>query len=660
MKIKHFCIASAIVLLAAVVAAPIAAFAQAGTTFFVFNVNASAFPDVSFDVRAVDLNNQPVTGLTNATLSVFENGQPVTNAVVTPRVDGPVNIIFVIDQGRLANYVNVFGLNNIRLAMTTLVTGGFFQDELDTVMVLGRQNINSDQTAPALLPPTQSGADFTTFVANFNFARSNGNTKGLLGVEDAVAQMSQIAATGTETTAIVFLTRFIEDPANNVAITAAQNTAALAKSKNISVYVLQTDSFNNQPLQALAAGATGIYVPLKRNTIVTDVSNVYAALNAQRTFYTVTYRSKIADSGPRQITINAAQPTGTGSVGAYDVTISPPTVQVSQPLENSTIVRNAQPNADFTNIVFDKTSELVVADVIFADTPRLLTSVELFANGVSQDVITPTPDQTHFEFTWDIGDIIAEGPNPVTLEVVVTDELGLQVSEQTNITVQVVLPPPTPTPEPPLFPVITIPGFTDVPGGAGLGVVLGVVCLGLLCVAPFPFLVFYFTRPTQAKQMVADIRHTLIGGAPIKSKSLSTLHVIEGPTGMRGETINITKAITTIGRNPKQADIVFYADSESSVSRVHCTIQLDGRTFKLTDNNSTSGTKVNGRRIAPNDPTDLQDGDEIVLGDMGKLGVKMRFGMLMDKTQLPSSGTASDKTFIMDDFDKDDWDKFKG
>ena len=135
--------------------------------------------------------------------------------------------------------------------------------------------------------------------------------------------------------------------------------------------------------------------------------------------------------------------------------------------------------------------------------------------------------------------------------------------------------------------------------------------------------------------------------------------MVEGPKGLIGENISIAKAITTIGRNPKMADIVFYADEESSVSRLHCTIQLDGKAFKLTDNNATSGTRLNGRRLSPNDPVELHDGDEIVLGDLGRLGVKLRFGFLMDKTQLPSSGTASDKTFIMDDYDKDDWDKYK-
>jgi hypothetical protein len=63
--------------------------------------------------------------------------------------------------------------------------------------------------------------------------------------------------------------------------------------------------------------------------------------------------------------------------------------------------------------------------------------------------------------------------------------------------------------------------------------------------------------------------------------------------------------------------------------------------------------------LPANDPTELHDGDEIVLGDLGKLGVKLQFSSLTDKTQLPSTGMASDKTYIADDFEQDDWAKFK-
>ena len=61
------------------------------------------------------------------------------------------------------------------------------------------------------------------------------------------------------------------------------------------------------------------------------------------------------------------------------------------------------------------------------------------------------------------------------------------------------------------------------------------------------------------------------------------------------------------------------------MSRVHCSIRLEGKFFTLLDNNSSNGTHVNGERIKPNDPVQLRDGDEIVMGDMAKLGVKLIF-----------------------------------
>ena len=655
MNIKFLRSFSIACLIAGVLILPLAALAQSGTIFVVTNVDASQFPQVQFQLRAADLNNQAVTGLNSTNLSVYENGQLVSDVQVTQRDDGPVNVIFVIDQGSLTNYT-FFGVDKARLAITTLVSGGYFKDGVDTAMVLVRENVNSDVTT-TYLPATQTGSELTTWAANHNFNRSRGGkTKGLLGVDDAITEMGKLVTIpASETTAIVLLTRTIEDPTASIALQAAQNVAARAKSQNISLYVFQTDTFNANSLQTLATSATGSYTRIRGSTVVADVSNVYQLINSQRTVYTVSYRSPLGQSGVRQITINSAQATGQGTPGSYEITLDPPAVTISEPFPDSTIRREAQPSADNTNIVFDTNVVAVAADVSWPGNPRVIKSVELLVDDEVRDTITPLGGETHFEFQWDITDIITEGVNPVTIQVKVTDELGVEgASPVIPLQVEVVPPPPTPTPDPSAQFMTTV-----TTTASQYWVALPIICLGLLCVIPFSFLIFYMTRPTQARKVVEDIRHTLIGGAPMKQKSLGAIQVVEGPRGMIGEKLDITKPITTIGRNPKMVDIVFYAEEESSVSRLHCTIQLDGRTFKLTDNNSTSGTRVNGRRIQPNDPVELHDGDEIVLGDLAKLGVKLKFGVMMDKTQLQSSGTASDKTFIMDDFDHDDWDKYK-
>jgi predicted component of type VI protein secretion system len=70
---------------------------------------------------------------------------------------------------------------------------------------------------------------------------------------------------------------------------------------------------------------------------------------------------------------------------------------------------------------------------------------------------------------------------------------------------------------------------------------------------------------------------------------------------------------------------LYNQDEPSSVSSLHCTIFYEQNKFYLTDDNSTNGTFVNGQRLAPNEPFELQSGAEIVLGDLYRQGAKLRF-----------------------------------
>lgn len=133
---------------------------------------------------------------------------------------------------------------------------------------------------------------------------------------------------------------------------------------------------------------------------------------------------------------------------------------------------------------------------------------------------------------------------------------------------------------------------------------------------------------------------------------LATLTVLEGPSGMIGEPLKITARTTTLGRDPKQADIAFYSDTQSSISRLHATIELDeDNAFRLIDENSSVGTRLNGRPIPSNSPVRLDDGDEIVLADLSQRGVKMRFNYASEEDSQAPAGTADDRTHLLTDFD---------
>ena len=643
---KKTSIAVVLSLLVLAVAGSTIGYAQSGNIYFITDVDSSAFPDVGFELRAVDLRNEVVTGLSSANIVVYEDGEQVQDLQITPHSDGPITWVFVVDQGRNANYFS-FGLNNIRSVMTNLVSGGYFKDGRDTVTVLARQNINSDQTVE-LLPPTQSGSDLTTWAANYNFSRSNASTKGLLGVEDGIDRLSELVEVpGSETTAVVFLTRYIEDPSPSVAETAAQNTAALARSNYTAVHPLQTDPsrLRQASLQIMAEGSNGLYSAITGGNYLPAVSSLYEAIDSQRTHYSLSYRSASAEPGPREITINTPERPSEGAIGIYEMDLQSPEVGIVEPVPGSAIRREASYGEDGETLTFDSTFVPVEANVTWPDgLPRRLVSAELFANGNLEDRLDESEIQETLEFSWDASDIVTEGLNPVLLEIAVKDELDLIGSRDSTVNVEVILPPPPET-------------GLQLPSTAfliGLPALCFLAVLALGAVGGAYYLIRVRPERMQAGQGEApdEVGETVLGPDAAGALPLATLTVLEGPKGMIDETLTVQGPKTSIGRLASLTDIAFYADETSSISRIHATIELgDDRVFRITDVNSTAGTRLNGRKIQPDTPVVLAHGDEIVLGNLAARGVKLRFNHIAEGGIGPHLGTADDRTHYMGDGD---------
>ena len=623
--------------------------AQSGLTFFVADEDISAFPQVLIRLRAVELGNKVVSSLNTSTLAVYENGQQVSDLEITPQDDGAISYLFVIDQGRSSNYIS-FQLSNIRQVISTLVSGGYFVDGRDTVMVLGRQNINTDQTV-TLLPATKTATELTTWVANFNFDRGSGATKGLLGVEDAIRNMSELVPVpGSQTTAIIFITRYIEDPSNSVAPTSAQNTAAEARRNYTSIYVFQTDpnQYRKETLQVLADGSDGQYAALARSSFLNAVTTVYQAIDAQRAYYSVSYRSPVADSGRREITINSPGRPSEGVFGHYEITLQPPEVSISEPVANSTIRREAGIEGEDNVPTFDITHVRVVAEATWADGfPRLIQSAKLYVLDELEDTADITLGLNQFEFDWDPSDITTEGLNSVTLEVRVEDELGLTAADTSQVNVEVVIPDDLNS------------GLKLTPTVTAIGVVA--VCLvGIIAAGVIGGGIYLYTKQSSSEGTEEDDSQDEVMPTIFATDSLeivlATMTVLEGPSGLIGELFKISTFVTTLGRDPSQTDIAFYPDEASSVSRVHCLIELDDdNSFRITDQDSPSGTRLNGRALKPEISVVLADDDEIVLGSLAHRGVKLRFNLASEESVGPVLGDADDRTHLLGDQDLSEW-----
>lgn len=627
----------------------VSASAQSGLTFFVTVEDTSAFPQVLIRLRAVELGNRVVSSLNTSTLAVYENGQQVSDLEITPQDDGAITYIFVIDQGRSSNYT-YFQLSNIRQVISTLVSGGYFIDGRDTVLVLGRQNINTDQTV-TLLPATKTATELTTWVANFNFDRGTGATKGLLGVDDAIRNLNELVPVpGSQTTAIIFITRYIEDPSNSVAPTSAQNTAAEARRNYTSIYVFQTDTnqYRKETLQILANGSDGQYAGLTRNSFLNAVTTVYQAIDAQRAYYSVSYRSPVAESGRREITINTPGRPSEGVFGAYEITLQPPSVNITEPVVNSTIRREAGMAGEDNVPTFDITHIRVAAEATWADGfPRQIQNAKLYVDDELEDTAEITLGLNQFEFDWDLSDITTEGLNSITLEVRVEDELGLIAADTSQVNVEVIIPDNLSS------------GLELTSTVTAIGVVI--ICLGgIIAAGVIGGGIYLYTKRSSSASTEEDAAQDevmpTIFAADSPELVLATLTVLEGPSGLIGELFKISTFVTTLGRDPAQTDIAFYPDEASSVSRVHCILELDDdNSFRITDQDSPSGTRLNGRALKPNVSVVLANEDEIVLGSLAHRGVKLRFNFPPDESVGPVLGDADDRTHLLGDQDLSEW-----
>ena len=103
---------------------------------------------------------------------------------------------------------------------------------------------------------------------------------------------------------------------------------------------------------------------------------------------------------------------------------------------------------------------------------------------------------------------------------------------------------------------------------------------------------------------------TAPGTAVSKPSFNASLEIIESVTDMP-PTVDLNGAMIRIGRSPSMCDIAFRDDL--TVSRQHAVFMLEGNHFRLFDENSTSGSWVNGRQV-PEYGVELADGDEIHLG----------------------------------------------
>ena len=91
----------------------------------------------------------------------------------------------------------------------------------------------------------------------------------------------------------------------------------------------------------------------------------------------------------------------------------------------------------------------------------------------------------------------------------------------------------------------------------------------------------------------------------------SSPHLLVQEPGQAVRTVTVSGTTVTVGRDPTN-DVVVTAPA---VSRHHLKLEYKGETYYISDLNSTNGTLLNGKLIAPQARQALHDGDIVRVGD---------------------------------------------
>lgn len=112
-------------------------------------------------------------------------------------------------------------------------------------------------------------------------------------------------------------------------------------------------------------------------------------------------------------------------------------------------------------------------------------------------------------------------------------------------------------------------------------------------------------RAADAASRTADGRRRQ---APFGAPYVFVLLVIDGDDA--SVVHRIVRPTTIVGRGEES----HFAIEDEQVSKVHCTIRVEGPVCTIVDSGSRNGTSVNGRRLAPKVAQRLRNLDELKIG----------------------------------------------
>lgn len=616
---------------------------------FIASVNYSQFPEISARVQVIGENRAPITNLSADDLVVTEDGQPVDFAYQNVKVGTKVAI--VLDFGGGLQYDGATRQSQFEemraIAQAFLDT----MDEKDGVELI---LVHEDSTTVPVTLTNDKNA-LLDAVENLEYQATPRLSNGLDGVKRAFEDLKKASGVATPTS-VLLITPGIQSRYSGQQATYSEINALL-DTIDIPIYtVLVGNNTQTASLQQLVTKSRAHFV---RYTSRDVVNSIFGLIEAQRWQYEISYRSLSSSADERELKISARTESGSPPFDVEMFTVVPepqaPTV-LSMTINSGDPLTRTAPAYDSNLSGIPLTEAPIDVQIYWPDSysQRTITRAELFIDGQPHDEpLLDLQDVENISFTWDLRTYTNKGKTTSRLQIVLTDELGLESTYDEQQTVEVFIPdkpegtyvPPDicvsleniPTIGTSLYEACSKWGITP---AQMLNMVIALAALVMVAV-------IWFKRDTVVA-VGKDVGRRATGVYRRITKQLGIegtkpkayLETIKAPSDAELKESYPIHGETPIGQNSQYADLIF---DIPAVSGSHCKIHLEGHRWTIEDDQSTNGTYLNGKRLTPFQTFPLKNGDTIELAPVERGGIRFKFTL------------ADDFSFADDEWDKPDF-----
>jgi hypothetical protein len=549
--------------------------------------NTDSFPTVSMYATVSEGGGRRLRGLPASAFDIFEDGVS-RPALAVEEVELGARQLFVINTGPALAVRDSRGRTRFDFVRQSLLDWWQHPEASD----FGADDLTLHTGAGPLVSHAPSAARLAATLYGFLPSFDPPITDYELLI-NALASLEGQSDGQQIPSVVVFFTPLVREPAELV----VTNTIARANQLGATIFPVLIDTpeaveHESYPLLVQLAEATGGSV-YQLDPASPTLPDLWQVLTTLRTQYLVSYRSAVADDGPHQVELHVTQ---TGLIAAseprsFEVMVTPPDVALVQPPQ--AITRDS-PDPAVGVDELPPTETTIQAVVSFPDGhTRSLQSSQLLADDQAVQTRSSPPYDL---FTWDLTTVDQSGP--VTLEVVVVDELGLEGRSQPHVVAMTVVPPPGGLAAlgPAIGSLLLVLGVL----AAGIAIAVGLLTLGQRRQAtPGP-------SRSRPRTTLARARLRPQDDGPIEAFLVPLLE-----NGEPGEPLPLTGADVTLGRD---ASLAAFPLNDPTVSGLHARlIRQAGGDYLLRDQGSIAGTWVNFDPL-PEDGWRLRHGDLVQLG----------------------------------------------